>query len=248
MFTGKTGIVTGAASGIGRAIAHEMAKRNAHTVLIGRNSKPIEKVAKEIEPLGNGRVLARQADVSNPEDVQKVVEDVISDFGKIEILVNNAATAGPTLPFIELTLEDWDEVIKINLKSVFIFCKAVIPHMIERRYGKIINISSIAAKEGNPYLVAYCASKAGVISFSRSLALGVAAMGINVNCIAPAVTETSMMRSLPAEQIEALKKRTPMERFGKPEEQAAAVCFLASEEASFITGQCINVSGGRGDY
>jgi len=248
MFTGKTAIVTGSGSGIGRAIAHEMAKRNAHTVLVGRDLRSIEKVSQEIEPLGKGQVLVRKADVSNSKEVQKVVEDVLSQFGKIDILVNNAAIAGPTVPITELKEEDWDEVIKVDLKSVFIFCKAVIPHMIARKYGKIINFSSIAAKEGNPNLIAYCAAKAGVISLSRSLALGVAPLGININCIAPAVTETPMMRGLPDEQVAVLKKRTPMQRFGQPEEQAAVVCFLASNEASYITGQCINVSGGRGEY
>lgn len=248
MFTGKTAIVTGAGSGIGRAISHAMAKRNAHTILVDINLENIKEVAGEINHLGKGKILFRKVDVSNINDVKGVVEDILVEFGKIDILVNNAAIAGPTTPFIELREEDWDEVVKVNLKSVFIFCKAVIGHMMNRRYGKIINIASIAAKEGNPNLAAYVASKAGVIALSRSIALGVATMGINVNCICPAVTETSMMRSLPGEQIEVLKKKTPMERFGKPEEQAAVVCFLASDEASFITGQCINVSGGRGEY
>jgi 3-oxoacyl-[acyl-carrier protein] reductase len=248
MFAGKTAIVSGAGSGIGRAIVHMMAEKNANIVSVGRNLRSLEKVSKEIDSIGNGRVYIQKADVSNSKEVNKVVENVLLEFGKIDILINNAAIAGPTFSFTELTEEDWDNVIKNNLKSVFLFSKAVIIHMIERKYGKIVNFSSIAAKEGNPNLAAYVASKAGVIGLSRSLALGVAKMGINVNCICPAVTETPMMRSLGKEQIQELKNKTPQGRFCKPEEQAAAVCFLASDEASFITGQCINVSGGRGYF
>jgi NAD(P)-dependent dehydrogenase (short-subunit alcohol dehydrogenase family) len=246
MFTGKTAIVTGAGSGIGRAIAHAMAKRNAHTILVDINLESIEKVSKEIEPLGNGKILVLKADVSNAKEVQKVVKDVLSEFGRIDVLVNNAAIGGVAGPFTELREEDWDELIKIDLKSVFLFCKAVIGHMIERKYGKIINITSLAAKAGNPNIVAYSAAKAGVIGLSRSLALWVATMGINVNSVAAGTTETRMLSSLPREQREELKRKIPMGRFSKPEETAAVVCFLASDEASFITGQCVNATGGRG--
>ena len=247
MFTGKTAIVTGAGSGIGRAIAHAMAKRNAHTILVDINLKSIEKVAKEIEPLGKGRVLVRKVDVSNSKEVEKVVEDVLSEFGKIDILVNDAAISGPPGPFPEVKEEDWDEVIKVDLKSVFLFCKAVIGHMIKRQYGKIINITSFAGKAGNPNLVAYSAAKAGVITLSRAIALGVATKGINVNSVAAATTLTpGVMKHFPKDMMEDLKRGIPMGRFGEPEETAAVVCFLASEEASFITGQCINATGGRG--
>jgi 3-oxoacyl-[acyl-carrier protein] reductase len=246
MFSGKTAIVTGAGSGIGRAIAHGMAKRNAHTILVDINLESIKKVSKEIESLGNGKVLVLKADVSNAKEVQKVVERVLQEFGKIDILVNDAAIGGPTVPMTELREEDWDEVIKVDLKSVFLFCKAVIGHMIERKYGKIINITSLAAKAGNPHIVAYSSAKAGVIGLSRSLALWVATMGINVNAVAAGTTETPMLLSTPIEQREELKRKIPMGRFSKPEETAAVVCFLASDEASFITGQCVNATGGRG--
>jgi NAD(P)-dependent dehydrogenase (short-subunit alcohol dehydrogenase family) len=246
MFSGKTAIVTGAGSGIGRAIAHAMAKRNAHTILVDINLESIEKVSKEIGSLGNGRILALKADVSNAKEVQRVIKNVLHQFGKVDILVNNAAIGGPAIPITELKEEDWDEVIKVDLKSVFLFCKAVIGHMIERKYGKIINITSLAAKAGNPNIVAYSAAKAGVIGLSRSLALWVATMGINVNSVAAGTTETRMLSSLPREQREELKRKIPMGRFSKPEETAAVVCFLASDEASFITGQCVNATGGRG--
>ena len=246
MFTGKTAIVTGAGSGIGRSVAHHLAKRNAHTVLVDINLESIERVAREIEPLGHGEILVQKADVSNAQDVQKVVEDVLSAFGKIDILVNNAAIDGPAVPFPEVKEEDWDEVMRVDLKSVFIFCKAVIGHMLARGYGKIINISSFAGKAGNPHLVPYSAAKAGVINLSRTIALGVATRGINVNCVCAGTTLTPMLRRLPPDQVEDLKKRIPMGRLAQPEETAAVVCFLASEEASFITGQCINATGGRG--
>jgi NAD(P)-dependent dehydrogenase (short-subunit alcohol dehydrogenase family) len=245
VFTGKTAIVTGAGSGIGRAIAHAMAKRNANTILVDINLESGEKVSKEIESLGDGRSLALKADVSNVNEVQKVVENVLREFGRIDILVNNAAIGGPAVPITELREEDWDEVIKVDLKSVFLFCKAVIGHMIERKYGKIINITSLAGKAGNPNLVAYSAAKAGVIGLSRSLALWVATMGINVNSVAAGTTETPMLGSMPWEQREALRNKIPMGRFSRPEETAAVVCFLASDEASFVTGQCINATGGR---
>ena len=246
MFTDKTAIVTGAGSGIGRAIAQAMAKRNAHIILVDINRASIEKVSKEIESLGKGQFLLQKADVSNGKEVQEVVEQVLSRFGKIDILVNNAAIDGPTVPFPQIREEDWDEVMKVDLKSVFIFCKSVIGHMMGRRYGKIINISSIAGKAGNPNLVPYSVAKAGVINLSRTLALGVATMGINVNSVCAGTTLTPMLMRLPDDQVEDLKKRIPMGRLARPEETAAVVCFLASEEASFITGQCINATGGRG--
>ncbi len=246
MFTGKTAIVTGAGSGIGRAIAHAVARRNANTVLIDKDLSSIERVCGKIESFGEGKVLSLKVNVSKARDVQKAVVDVLSRFGKIDILVNCAAIEGPKVPLAEVRDEDWDEVMKVTLKSVFLFCKAVIGHMLERKYGKIINLASFAGKDGNPFLIPYSAAKAGVITLSRSIALGVATQGINVNSVCPATTETPMLRAMSEEQRDYLRGKIPMGRFGKPEETAAVVCFLASDEACFINGQCINATGGRG--
>jgi 3-oxoacyl-[acyl-carrier protein] reductase len=246
MLGGKTAIITGAGSGIGRAIVHEMARRNADIVLVDIDLDSIVNVSREVERLGKGKTIVQKADVSDSGEIREVVEYVLSKMGKIDILVNNAAIEGPFGPLPEVREEDWDVVMKVDLKSVFMFCKAVIGHMIKRRYGKIINISSFAGKEGNPNLVPYSVAKAGVINLSRTLALWVAPMGINVNCVCAGTALTPMLRRMPDHQIEDLKKRIPMGRLANPEETAAVVCFLASEEASFITGQCINVTGGRG--
>lgn len=246
MFNNKTAIVTGAGSGIGRAIAHAMAKRSANVVLIDINLESIEKVYNEIRTLGNGKFITIKMDVSNSKEVEKGINYILAEFGKIDILVNNAAIGGPNALFYEVREEDWDEVIKINLKSIFIFCKAVIKHMMERKYGKIINISSFAGKEGNPYLVPYSVAKAGVINLTRVIALTVAPLGINVNSVCAGTALTPMLSGLPENQIKDLIKKIPMGRLARPEETAAVVCFLASDDASFITGQCINVTGGRG--
>ena len=246
MFAGKTAIVTGAGSGIGRAIAHAVARRNANAVLVDKDLSSIERVCGEVESFGEGEVIALKANVSKARDVQAAVADVLSRFGKIDILVNCAAIEGPKAPLTEVREEDWDEVMKVTLKSVFLFCKAVIGHMMDRKYGKIVNLASFAGKDGNPFLIPYSAAKAGVITLSRSIALGVATQGINVNCICPATTDTPMLRAMSEEQREYLREKIPMGRFGKPEETAAVVCFLASDEASFINGQCINATGGRG--
>jgi len=246
MFTGKCAIVTGAGSGIGRAIAHAFAKRNAHTTLVDINYGAIKEVSRELQSLGRGQVLLRKADVGSADEIKKTVEDVLTHFGKIDILINDAAIDGRAAPFSQVVEEDWDEVMRIDLKGVFLFCQAVLGHMVERGYGKIVNISSFAGKGGNPILVPYSAAKAGVINLTRTLALSVAKSGVNVNCVCAGTTLTPMLKHLPPEQIEDLRNKIPMGRLAQPEETAAVVAFLASDDASYVTGQCINVTGGRG--
>lgn len=163
-------------------------------------------------------------------------------------MVNNAGIAGPVKPVVELAEEDWDKIFRINLKSMFLFCKSTVPIMIKNRKGKIVNVASIAGKEGNENMSAYSASKAGVICFSRVLAKELARDGIRVNCIAPAVINTDILSTVPKETVDTLLAKIPMGRMGTPEEVANLVLFLSSDKSSFITGQCLNITGGRGDY
>jgi NAD(P)-dependent dehydrogenase (short-subunit alcohol dehydrogenase family) len=164
------------------------------------------------------------------------------------VLVNNAGIAGRTASLLEVTDQDWDEMMAVDLRSVYLCCQAVLPSMIERRSGAIVNVASIAGKEGNPNMVPYSTAKAGVIGLTKALAKEVAPHGIRVNAVAPAVIETDILQQLTPQQVEYMKSRVPLGRLGKPEEVAAVIAFLASEKASFVTGQCYDVSGGRASY
>lgn len=243
---GKVAIVTGASQGIGYAISQSLARDGANVII---NDLPTcldlaKAVAKELETFGV-KTLVAIADISEWEQVHRMVEDTIKYFGKIDILINNAGVLGPIAPIIALKESDWDRVINVNLKGVFLCCKAVIPYMIKRRSGKIINIASVAGREGNPNMVAYCASKAGVIGLTRALAEELAPFNIQINCVAPVLTETSMLKGYTKEQLELLKSKIPLGRLAKPQEVADLVKFLASDAADFITGQTYNISGGR---
>ncbi len=177
-----------------------------------------------------------------------MVERILRDFGHVDILVNNAGILGPTAPVAEIPEEEWDRTLDIHLKGTFLCCQAVIPHMIRQRYGKIVSMASVAGKEGNPNQAAYSVAKAGIICFTKSLAKEVATMGITVNCVSPTVVETDLIKALTPEQLAPLLAKIPMARMGKPEEVAALVRFLVSDEADFITGQCYDLSGGRSVY
>jgi 3-oxoacyl-[acyl-carrier protein] reductase len=242
--SGQTGIITGAATGIGEAIAQRLAGAGATIAVVDLDLAGAERVAKAI---GNGSFAVR-ADVSLAGDVASAVEDVLQRTGRIDILVNNAGIAGPSAPIWEQTDEMWQRNIAINLTGVFNFCRAVVPHMRTRGYGRIVNIASIAGKEGNPRMVPYSATKAGVIGLTKSLGKEVATEGICVNAVAPAVVQTQILDQLTAEQVAYMTEKIPMRRTGKPEEIAAVVHFLASPDCSFVTGQCYDASGGRATY
>jgi NAD(P)-dependent dehydrogenase (short-subunit alcohol dehydrogenase family) len=246
-FEEKVVIVTGAASGIGRAVAIEFAREGAVLVLVDVLEKELAEVERIIKKMGK-RVLPLRKDVSDYDQVLDVVKRTVEKFGDIDVLVNSAGIAGPNGPLVNLTEEDWDRILMINLKSVFLFCKSVLPVMIKNKKGKIVNIASIAGKEGNENQSAYSASKAGVISLSRALAKELAVYGIRVNSVAPALIRTSMASSIPEEFADTLLRKIPMGRMGEPEEVANLIVFLSSDKSSFITGQCFNVTGGRGDY
>ena len=241
---GRTAMVTGAATGIGEAIAIRLAQAGATVAVIDLNLDGAQKVAASL-PHGS---FAVEADVANASSVGRAVDQVMQKTGQIDILVNNAGIAGPSAFIWEQTDEDWQRNIAINLTGVFNFCRAVVPHMRSRSYGRIVNIASIAGKEGNPRMIPYSATKAGVIGLTKSLGKELATDGICVNAVTPAVVQTQILDQLTPEQVAYMTDRIPMRRTGKPEEIAYVVHFLASSECSFVTAQCYDASGGRATY
>ncbi len=241
---GRTAIVTGAATGIGQAIALRLAEAGATVAVVDLNLPGAQKSA---AALPNG-AFAVQADVADVASVVKAVDQVLQRTGQIDILVNNAGIAGPAAYIWDQTDEDWQRNIAINLTGVFNFCRAVIPHMRKRLYGRIVNVASIAGKEGNPRMTPYSATKAGVIGLTKALGKEVATEGICVNAISPAVVQTQILDQLTPEQVAYMTDRIPMRRTAKPEEIAHVVHFLSSSECSFVTAQCYDASGGRATY
>ena len=244
---GRVAIVTGAARGIGLAIAERLSRAGASVVIADIDE---EGAAAAVERLGEGggEAVEAIADVTSPDEVGAMVERALEAFGKLDILVNNAGITGRDAPLWELTDKDWERVLGLNLTSTFYCCRAAISHMRERRSGAIVNVASISGKEGNPKMIPYSVSKAGVICLSKALAKEVIHDNVRVNCVAPAVIETPILDQLQEEAIEYMESKIPMGRMGSPEEVAAVVHFLASDEASFVTGQCYDVSGGRATY
>ncbi|MBN1179378.1 MAG: 3-oxoacyl-[acyl-carrier-protein] reductase [Anaerolineae bacterium] len=240
---GKVAVVTGASRGIGRAIALELARRGARVVVnYHRNAEAAAAVVAQIEADG-GQALAVQADVSDFEQAQVLIQAALDAYERIDILVNNAGTTRDQA-LMMMKEDEWDTVIQVNLKSLFNTCKAAARKMVRQRYGRIVNISSVAGIAGQFGQTNYAASKAGVIGFSKSLAKELGARGITVNVVAPGFVPTDLTADLPDDLRAAAMEHTPLKRMGEPEEIAYAVAFLASDEASFITGAVLPVDGG----
>jgi len=238
----RVAIVTGSARGIGRAIALRLADAGANIVV--SDIDDAEPVANEIRAKGR-QSLAVKANVTSATDVEKLVEATVSNFGRVDILVNNAGITRDQL-LLRMSEEEWDAVLNVNLKSVFLCTRAVLRHMLKQRWGRIISISSIVGVVGNPGQANYAASKAGIIGFTKTIAREVGSRGITANAIAPGFIETKMTQALNENQRQELMKRIPLGSLGTPQDVAEAVAFLASEEARYITGQVLGVDGGMG--
>lgn len=240
---GKTAIVTGGSRGIGHSIAVALAQSGADVAVTYRSkAEEANALVGEIKKLGR-KAAAYQSDASDMKQADEVVQSVLKEFGSIDILVNNAGITKDGL-LMRMSEQDWDDVITTNLKSVFNFTKSVCRPMMSKQSGKIINISSIVGIIGNPGQANYVASKAGVIGFTKSIAKELASRNIQVNAVAPGFIETDMTLKLNEKQKEAILGNIPQKRIAKPEEVASVVCFLASNDSNYITGQTINVDGG----
>jgi 3-oxoacyl-[acyl-carrier protein] reductase len=241
--SGQTAIVTGAASGIGLAIARRLATAGAIVAIADMNMAAATEAAATIP-----NAFAVQVDVSDWNSVKLAVDTVLGKTGRVHILVNNAGVAGKAAPLWEQEYADWNKCIRVNMDGVWNGCKAVITHMREHKYGRIVSIASVAGKDGNPNMTAYSATKAAVIGFTKSLGKEVATEGICVNAVAPAVVRTPILDQLTPEQVKYMTDKIPMRRTGEPEEIAAVVHFLASPDCSFVTAQTYDASGGRSTY
>jgi len=226
---GRTAVVTGGMQGIGAAIVQRLEASGARVCIWDIDT-------------------AERVDVSDPDSVARATAQAISAMGHIDVLVNNAGIAGRNAPTADYPVDEWNRVLAVNLTGAFLTCRSVVPHMVKSGYGRIINIASVAGKEGNPNAVAYSASKAGVIALTKSLGKELAQTGVLVNCVTPAAARTAIFDQMTAEHIEYMRSKIPMNRFVKVGEIAALVGWLASEDCAFSTGAVFDISGGRATY
>jgi 3-oxoacyl-[acyl-carrier protein] reductase len=239
-FAGRTAIITGGASGLGKESARRIVREGGKVALWDVDEATLSAAAEDV-----GASHTQVVDVSDPAAVSDAAARTRAALGGADILVTSAGITGATVPVHEFPLESWRRVLDINLTGVFLCCRAVVPMMLEGGYGRIVNVASVAGKEGNPNASAYSASKAGVIGLTKSLGKELATRGVLVNCITPATFESPILDQLPQSQIDYMRSKIPMGRLGRAEESAAVVCWLASEECSFSTAATFDTSGGR---
>jgi 3-oxoacyl-[acyl-carrier protein] reductase len=242
MLVGKTALVTGASRGIGRAIALAIAGRGGAVIVTARTAAAAAKTADEIASLG-GNARAVALDIADDASVAATMADVLKEHATIPLLVNNAGITRDNL-LLRMKKEDWDEVIATNLSGIYRICRSVVPSMVKARYGRIVNITSVVSRSGNPGQSNYAAAKAGVEGFTRSLARELASRNITVNCVAPGFIDTDMTQELTEAQREALLTQVPMRRLGTPDDVAHGVTYLLSDDASYVTGITLDVNGG----
>ena len=243
---GRVAIVTGGARGIGYAVAERILRSGGAVSLWDIDTRKLEDARTALST--HGEVAQSTVELTSEEAIQAATRATLARFGKIDILINNAGISGGNAPTWELDPSVWRGVVDVNLIAPFLTCRAVVPEMLKHGYGRIVNVASIAGKEGNPNASHYSASKAGLIGLTKSLAKELAQMGILVNCITPAVANTDLLAEVVQEQVAYMLAKIPMNRFVEPHEIAAMVCWLASEECSFTTGSVVDISGGRATY
>lgn len=242
-FAGRTAVVTGGASGLGLDVARRLIAEGGRAILWDFDAEALGRAEAE-----NGALAAVHVDISSWPSVEAATAETLAASPSIDILVNSAGITGPTAPVDAFPIEGWHKVIDVNLSGTFYVCRALAPIMAERSYGRIINVASVAGKEGNPNASAYSASKAGVLAFTKSLGKELATRGVLVNAVTPAVFDSPLLAQMPQSQIDFMRAKIPMGRLGKTEETTAMVCFLASEECSFSTAATFDTSGGRTTY
>jgi 3-oxoacyl-[acyl-carrier protein] reductase len=243
----KNAVITGAAQGFGLAISKRFASSGANLFLIDKDETELN-VAKETKEIKNSVSQTYTGDITNFEEIESTINSIIQNYSNIDIFVNNAGIAGPSFKTWEYPQNDWKSVVDIDLNGTFNCCKAVVPFMIKQNYGRIVNISSIAGKEGNPNASAYSAAKAGVIALTKSLGKELAEYNIAVNCVTPAAAKTRIFDQISKEHIDYMLSKIPRKRFVLVDELASMVSWLSSEENSFTTGAVFDISGGRATY
>ena len=246
---GRAAVVTGGAAGLGLGIARRLVESGADICIWDVNEDGLAQAVEELSVAAGGtKVTGRAADISDNSAVEAAFAGSVGDLGKVDVLVNNAGISGPNVTSWEYPVDAWDKVVDINLSGTFYVSRAAIPHMLENGYGRIVNVASIAGKEGNPKAPAYSATKAGVIGLTKALGKELAQTNVMVNCVTPAAVRTAIFDQMTEEHIDFMLSKIPMNRFGLVEEIAAMVAWLASEECSFATGGVFDVSGGRATY